>query len=53
MPGAFGPESRKGLKRIVGFIRKWKKKAMVNKMNFIYLKFILGFSWFSFLFIYF
>lgn len=42
---AKGIQTRKRLKCFVRSIGKWKKKATVNKMNFIYLDVILDFSW--------
>ena len=42
---AKGIQTRKGLKCFVKSIGKWKKKAIMNKMNFIYLDVILDFSW--------
>lgn len=42
---AKGIQTRKGLKCFVRSIGKWKKKVIVNKMNFIYLDVILDFSW--------
>lgn len=40
---AGGIRTRKGLKCLVGSLGK--EKAIVNKMNFIYLNVILDFSW--------
>lgn len=42
MPRGF---RQKGVEMFCEIHGKWKKKVIVNKMNFIYLDVILDFSW--------